>query len=112
MSLQIPALSKAVTAATSSGVLTIDDTTPVWPGQIGWLAKAGNYARIQVVEILSTTTFRARAVPKINDPGFGNGLTPSSMFADLSAFTGGSCTFNCESQVVGTNSDGGKMPAV
>lgn len=111
MSLQIPALSKAVTAATSSGVLTVDDTTPVWPGQFGWLSKSGTYARIQVVEILSSTTFRVRKAPKLDDVGLGSGLAPSSMFADLSAFNGGSCSFNCESQVVGTGSDGLKPPS-
>jgi hypothetical protein len=110
MALQIQKLTKAVSQTTTSGVLTVDDTTPIWPGQIGHLSKAGvTTVRIQVVEVVSSTTFRARFLPATSDAGFGSGLTTSSMFGDLSAFAGGSASFSADSQVVGTGTDGGKL---
>jgi hypothetical protein len=120
MSTLIAAVSKAVTTATASGVLTVDSTTPIWPGQIGWLSKTGQTSlRIQVVEIISATTFRARAIPVISGDNFAKlgpqaaGTAspagyPTNSFSDLSAFTT-SGQFDAEPQVVGDNSDGGKL---
>jgi hypothetical protein len=103
----IPAISKVVTAATSSGVLTTSDTTQIWPGQIGFLTKSAVVTKkIQVTEVISTISFRARELFE------GTIVAPLNAFADLSAFNGGSATFYADSQVVGTNADGGKLGSV
>jgi len=122
MSIIIAPVSIAVTSATISGVLTVSATTDIWPGQNGWLSKSGETSlRIQVVEILSSTTFRAKVIAGTNEGNFGRArpnatgaaspaAVPGNQFSDLSAFTGGA-NFNAESQVVATNPvNGGKIP--
>jgi hypothetical protein len=103
----IKAISKTVSAATASGICTVDATDVVWPGQIGWLSKSGVVSeRIQVTEILSATTFRATILASIKDDNFCKvsgsrpAAYPNAMFSDLSGFNGGSATFSAESQVV------------
>lgn len=101
----IPRTSMAVSNADASGVLTVTDTTTVYPDQIGWLSKSGvTSQRVQVHEVLSTTTFRCRILPLISDDNFANGSPaayPGNNFADLSGFGGGSATFAADPQVVG-----------
>lgn len=93
--------SLTVSAADSSGLLTVADTTTVWPEQVAWLSKSGvTSQRIQVVEVVSSTTFRCRILPLISDQNFANGAYPGSNFSDLSAFNGGSANFAADPQVV------------
>jgi hypothetical protein len=100
----IPRTSLTVSAANSSGVLTVADTTTVWPTQIGWLSKSGvTSQRLQVVEVIGSTTFRCRILPLISDDNFDKGSPlayPGSNFSDLSGFDGGSATFSADPQVV------------
>jgi len=122
MGTQIATVSKAVTAATVSGVCTVDSTTPIWPSQIGWLSKSGQVSvRIQVVEIISATTFRARVIAGVDEGHFARSRPnaaganspaayPTNAFSDLVAFHL-SATFDAEAQVVQTNNDNGKMPS-
>lgn len=107
MAQQTQRLSIAVSAANASGMLTVASTAATWPSQIGWLSKvAVTSQRIQVVEILSATTFRARILPRITDGNFAKGSPaayPTNQGSDLSGFDGGGATFDAEPQVVPGN---------
>jgi hypothetical protein len=106
MGQQVNRLSIAVSATNASGVCTVASTSAIWNSQIGWISKSGvTSQRIQVVEILSATTFRARILPRITDDNFAKGSNaayPSNQFSDLSAFNG-SANFDAEPQVVPGN---------
>lgn len=115
MSQHLSQFSKAVSQATVSGVLTVDETATLWPGQIGWLSKAAvDSQRVQIVEVLSATTIRVRIVPRIDDKNFAKTAPvgyPNLWSSDLSGFAGGSATLSCEAQVVGSNADGTRLPS-
>lgn len=103
MATQLSAVSKTVSSATSSGVLTVGTTSLLRVGQIGWLSKAGvESRRIEITEIMSANTFRATMMPRILDDNFARSMPlayPTTNFLDLSAFNGGA-NFDAEAQVV------------
>lgn len=103
MAQQLSAVSKTVSSATVSGVLTVDSTSVLRVGQIGWLSKSGVVSRrVEITAVMSPTTVRATMMPLTSDDNFGRGnpmAYPTTDFLDLSAFDGGA-TFNAEAQVV------------
>lgn len=115
MSQHIAQFSKTVSAATASGVLTVDETASLWPGTFAWLSKAAvTSQRVQIVEIVSATTLRVRIVPQIDAVNFAKAAPvgyPNMASSDLSGFTGGSATLAGEAQVVGSNADGTRLPS-
>jgi len=115
MSQHLAQFSKTVSAATISGVLTVDETTTLWPGQVCWLSKAAVASQqVQIVEILSATTLRARILPRITDGNFAKSTPlgyPNMASSDLAGFTGGGSTLAGEAQVVGSNADGTRLPS-
>lgn len=102
--LNAPAFSKSVTI--TADTITVDATTDIWRGQIGVIQKAGvTSRRVKVTDVPSTTTFRAKYEPLINDDNFardsvsgaGDAGYPGSAAANnLAAYTGGTITFDAQ----------------
>lgn len=109
-----PHVNLAISAATSGGVITVSSTTDIWPGQVGFVSKSATPSlRVEVLEVLTTTTFRTKLQPKIDDDNFAKGYTlhPAGYSSgnaswDVSAYNGG--FFSAEEQVVETQPDGTK----
>jgi hypothetical protein len=90
--------SKAVTAATSGGVLTVDETASLFPGTTAWLTLNDALAQVHV-KILScptaTTLTVGNADPVVGKNGFSS---QSNNPIDVSAYNG-SATLCIETQV-------------
>lgn len=91
-SIEIPPVGTAVTAnCTDKGVITIASTANWYPGQIAMLSNnAPSSQRIKILEILTGTTMRAKALPLVDNVAAISGQPNTLNYyagSDLSAFT-------------------------
>ncbi len=82
--------SKAVTAATAGGVLTVDETASLFPGTTAWLTKndASASVHVKILSILTATTLKVgNADPVVGANGFSS---QTNNPIDVSAYNSGS----------------------
>jgi hypothetical protein len=97
-SIAVPAVSLAVSAATSAGVVTVASTTDLYPGTNAWLGLSnGNSAiRVRILKIINATTFLVRRWPTKPADEFRvahdqeNYGAPNYGVSDVSAYNGSS----------------------
>jgi hypothetical protein len=90
--------SKAVTAATAGGVLTVDETKSLFPGTTAWLTlnDASASVHVKLLSIVSDTeVLVGNADPVVGANGFSS---QTNNPIDVSAYNG-SATLNVETQV-------------
>lgn len=105
-SIVVPALKTAVSAATALGVLTVADTTLIYPGSYGWAVKDDGSVqyRVKILQVIDSTTFVARRCNPQRDPNGGpthdqeNFGPPNYGKSDLSALDGGGAHISIEAQ--------------